>query len=147
MKCKRCQKELQGKQTSYCSLRCSKLHLKSLWRKRTRDKQNVYNRNYRSQGLRPLSGERKRTIFHSFGDSCLRCGTQDSLNVHHIKPLRLGGTHKTIVVLCFTCHMEFEKRMTGYWKYPLSPVERGLENILKWGLNQRDSSREVVNKP
>ena len=47
MLCKRCQKELSGLQKSYCSIHCSKLHLKSLYRKRNRTKVSEYNRNWK----------------------------------------------------------------------------------------------------
>lgn len=45
--CKRCSKVLTGKQVSYCSFKCSKLHLKSLYRARNRDKIKKYNRQWR----------------------------------------------------------------------------------------------------
>ncbi len=45
--CKRCEKQLTGKQTSYCSTRCSKLHLKGLYRKRNKEKCNTYNRKWK----------------------------------------------------------------------------------------------------
>ena len=46
--CKKCGNELHGKQESYCSQRCSKLHLKSLYKKRNRERLNEYNRQYRA---------------------------------------------------------------------------------------------------
>jgi 5-methylcytosine-specific restriction endonuclease McrA len=129
MKCKRCSNELSGKQLSYCSLRCSKLHLKSLWRKRSKDKLRAYNRKYRSQGLRPLNKQRKFKVLEKNNFECKRCGTNENLNVHHIKPLRYGGTHDFVMVLCFKCHMEWEQRMIGYW-IPL-PSSKGTPPFYK----------------
>ena len=51
MFCKRCDKKLTGRQISYCSEHCSKLHLKSLYRKRNREKIKKYNREYRSKRI------------------------------------------------------------------------------------------------
>ena len=45
--CKKCGNELHGKQESYCSQRCSKLHLKSLYKKRNRARLAAYNRQWR----------------------------------------------------------------------------------------------------
>jgi hypothetical protein len=45
--CKKCGGELKGKQMSYCSLRCSKLHLKALYRKRNGKKIYEYNKKWR----------------------------------------------------------------------------------------------------
>jgi 5-methylcytosine-specific restriction endonuclease McrA len=46
--CKKCGNELHGNQISYCSQRCSKLHLKALYRKRKRSRINEYNRKWKS---------------------------------------------------------------------------------------------------
>ena len=54
--CKRCGSELRGKQISYCTQRCSKLHLKKLYKKRNRDKINDYNR--RRRAAKPSSFRR-----------------------------------------------------------------------------------------
>jgi len=49
---------------------------------------------------------------------CQRCFGTEKLNIHHIKPLRFGGTNErfNLMVLCWYCHMQWEKRMKGYWK-------------------------------
>ena len=115
--CKRCGNELKGQQLSYCSTRCSKLHLKKLYKQRNREKVLAYNRWYRSQGLRPLDKKRKTKIINDRDNKCQRCFSTKELNVHHIIPLRRGGTHKknNLLVLCFQCHMDWEQRMKGYW--------------------------------
>ena len=117
MLCKRCDKPLVGKQTSYCSSRCSRLHLKSMYKKRNREKVLAYNRSYRSLGLRPLAKSVKDQIIADRGGFCTRCGSVENLNIHHFKPLRYKGSNKrfNLQVLCFQCHMELEKRMRGYW--------------------------------
>ena len=41
------------------------------------------------------------------GKVCFNCGGTESIELHHIVPLRLGGTNNlsNIVVLCHRCHM------------------------------------------
>lgn len=48
MLCRRCQQPLSGQKTVYCSIRCGKLYLKSLYRKRRRGHINSYARSYRA---------------------------------------------------------------------------------------------------
>ena len=81
------------------------------------DKILAYNRWYRSLGKRPLKKNRRLALIKKVGSKCQKCGLEDNLNVHHIKPLRCGGTHErhNLLVLCFTCHMDWEARMKGYW--------------------------------
>lgn len=49
MKCKKCSKKLSGQQTSYCSKKCSRRHLKSLWQKRKREVVNQSKRLWRKR--------------------------------------------------------------------------------------------------
>lgn len=118
MNCKRCSKELTGQQTSFCSSRCSRLELKRLYRLRNREKLNAYNRRYKSLGLSPLHKERKEKIIKSFDGQCYRCGSSENLNVHHWKPLRMGGTNETknLFVFCSSCHQRFHQYFdNNFW--------------------------------
>lgn len=122
--CRKCGKKLSGKQTAYCSSRCSKLYLKSLYRKRYRDKVNEYNRKYRVanpdtiKAQKQLSKNKKRL---SLGGVCNRCGTTEDLHVHHIRPRSLMGTDSVsnLMVLCGECHRlwhyAFDQKMERYW--------------------------------
>lgn len=49
MTCKKCGTKLTGKQLSYCSVRCSRRHLKSLWQKRRREVVNAAKRALRKK--------------------------------------------------------------------------------------------------
>lgn len=118
MNCKRCGKLLTGKQVSYCSLRCSKLHLKSLYRKRNRDKINAYNRRIRKMGTRICGKDLIKKYIHLRINECYICGNSNNLTVHHIKPRRNGGTNENfnLMLLCKKCHYNFEEATKHLWK-------------------------------
>lgn len=42
----------------------------------------------------------------TLGDTCYNCGSDEGIELHHVVPLKLGGTNKlsNIVVLCHRCH-------------------------------------------
>ena len=111
---------LSGTQKKYCSPSCSKLYLKSLYRKRNKEKINAYKRNYYKAVKRPsgLSFERKRQSHLRESPGCEKCGTREDIQVHHIKPLKCGGTHKdsNLMTLCRIHHREFEKLTEGFFK-------------------------------
>jgi 5-methylcytosine-specific restriction endonuclease McrA len=115
--CKRCEKKLVGKQTSYCSPRCSRLHLKSLYRKRYRDRINEYNKANRKLGIHGHPSTNK-TIneFRQRNNLCAKCGTTDNLNVCHIKPRKSGGKNKdNLIVLCQKHHYQFDHILENFW--------------------------------
>jgi endogenous inhibitor of DNA gyrase (YacG/DUF329 family) len=107
LKCKRCGKKLTGKQTSYCSQRCSKLHLKSLWRKRNREKVNEYNREYKKDNpggfkYKYIDKEKK----------CFFCGSKNNLQKHH-----LNYEEQNVVLLCFNCHSKYHHLIKNSYFY------------------------------
>lgn len=109
------------KSKKYCSKNCSKLYLKSEYKKRNKEKVNAYNRLYKSTcSRRPLNKTRRYKLIEERRNKCNRCGIEgntSTLNTHHIKPLNKGGIHnrENLMILCFKCHMEWENRMSGYW--------------------------------
>ena len=120
MTCKRCGQPLKGKQTSYCSPRCSKLHLKSLYRKRNPQKAKEWKENSYGKGSGyPISTKYRAKTRNLLGNMCLRCGTSDCLNIHHIKPPKHGGTNDlwNLAVLCFDCHQLLHQMLDhdAYW--------------------------------
>lgn len=90
---------------------------KRRYRRKNKEKILAYNKWYRKLGMRPLHSPRKRKIIVSRGGICQRCGCNEKLNVHHIKPPKFGGTNNTnnLLVLCWDCHMAWEKKMKGFW--------------------------------
>ena len=42
----------------------------------------------------------------NLGDTCYNCGSDEGIELHHVVPLKLGGTNtlSNIVVLCHRCH-------------------------------------------
>lgn len=132
MNCKRCGNLLSGKQLSYCSLRCSKLHLKSLYRKRNRERLRVYNRKFKALGLPPIGNPKK--YIQQLGGKCERCGEFQNLQVHHIRPLRFGGSNqlRNLMILCIDCHRKWHRFLTAdFWSVTLSPAEREMADLEK----------------
>lgn len=117
MNCKKCGNILKNKQTSYCSPRCAKLHLKSLYRKRNREKINAYNRRYRQMGIRGNPCTNK--IISDFlkrNSICAKCGTNKDLCVCHIKPRVKGGKNlDNLITLCKKHHYKFDKLLEDFW--------------------------------
>lgn len=129
MICKKCKAPLTGKQTSYCSFRCSKLHLKKLYRERKKDQIKEYNKQYRQQNMDSVKKYNmayykdnyrvKKRIYHlEENPICEKCGTDKNLEVHHIKPLKYGGEHKSnnLMTLCKVHHMQFEILCQNFFK-------------------------------
>lgn len=58
----------------------------------------------RVEANRPLF---KRSVYEAHGRSCVNCGSTESIELHHIVPLSVGGTNNisNIVPLCGKCHM------------------------------------------
>jgi 5-methylcytosine-specific restriction endonuclease McrA len=110
MICERCKKELTGNQKRWCSLRCSKLGLKALYKRRNKDKINGYNRQYRKLGIRTKLNIPEHDLI------CAKCGSNEGIQQHHIKPRILGGKHKyNIILLCPKHHAELEKLTKKFW--------------------------------
>ncbi|TAL08179.1 MAG: hypothetical protein EPO02_13405 [Nitrospirae bacterium] len=112
--CLRCGQKLSGKKKKYCSQKCSKLYLKSEYRKRNRERLNEYQRNYRrakNGGNRPPKLPAKLR-----NAECLKCGSTEDLQLAHIKPLWAGGKHKWIITLCRKHHFEFDSLLRDWWR-------------------------------
>lgn len=118
MLCSRCGKQLVGKQKRWCSGYCSKLGLKSEWRKRTREARQAYARNYR----RAKNGGNRSPKFPAKlrDNECLKCGTSEDLQLAHIKPLWAGGRHKWTITLCRIHHHQFDNLLRDWWKSSVS---------------------------
>ena len=115
MKCIKCGGDVPttSRSVKYCSLHCSKLYLKAQWKKRTADHQRAYAREWRRAkhgGNRPLTWPAKHRT-----DQCLNCGARTDLQAAHIKPLRVGGTHETLITLCRRHHMQFDNLLRDFW--------------------------------
>lgn len=118
MLCILCNGIILSKSLKYCSQRCSKNYLKRAYRKRNCVLISDYNRRYKKAcSHRPIDTSKKKELIEERGSVCQRCGSVDELNVHHIKPLISDGDNSksNLMVLCFACHMKWEKRMYGYW--------------------------------
>jgi 5-methylcytosine-specific restriction endonuclease McrA len=49
----------------------------------------------------------KQAVVERDGYACTECGSTRELEVHHLRPLRLGGTDdlENLVTLCAVCHL------------------------------------------
>ena len=61
------------------------------------------------RGHRPNSSEWKYLrikILNRDGNKCVRCGSNNNLRIHHIKPVDLEGSNEldNLETLCSTCH-------------------------------------------
>jgi 5-methylcytosine-specific restriction endonuclease McrA len=112
MNCTTCGKELQGRQTKFCSRFCKTTST------------NFKNQNYSSQQSRGI--ERKRKLIEIAGGQCCDCGYKKNiaaLEFHHIKPEeksfgidlrkcsnlqwdKLVDEIKKCVLICANCHRE-----------------------------------------
>lgn len=134
MKCKKCGKELIGKQISYCSKRCSKLHLKKLYKIRNRERINEYNRNRRKLGVTTCGKELKKLkdCDHLRTSKCARCGKDTDLQVHHIKPRDCNGNNSpnNLILFCCDCHYEYEQLTKRFWRKSKSRVTPKIEVVV-----------------
>lgn len=109
----------------YCSLRCSTLYLKARYRKVNRDKTNAYKRDYRQKGMRPITGDRRIAVVKYLGGECARCREKEQLDIHHFKPLRLGGENvvKNMVLFCKQCHRLWHTKFDNQF-WIMKPAEK-----------------------
>lgn len=58
----------------------------------------------------------------SLGNACYNCGSEENIELHHIVPLKLGGSNNitNIAVLCHKCHMaaHYGRHMNEYKNKP-----------------------------
>lgn len=114
MLCVRCLSPITSKRaTKYCSPRCSKLYLKAQYKKRNREKQNAYQREYRKA---QNGGDRPKTSTATLRDEdCLACGSIHDLQLAHVKPRTLGGRYNHAITLCRDCHMAWDMLNKQFW--------------------------------
>ena len=113
--CIKCGEQIPSETRSvkYCSPHCSKLYLKSEYRKRRREHCYLVKNEWRrakNGGNRPLTWPAKRR-----DTKCLKCGTEQDLQLAHVKPLAVGGTHQHLVTFCRRHHYQFDKALRSFW--------------------------------
>ena len=117
MECKKCSKKLSGKQQSYCSKRCSKLHLKQLYKKRNPEISKLH---------RMKSAQKKRLkriqLIKSF----------EITDENIFKRYRLVN-----ILTCKTCNNRFES--IGKVKYCIEHNVRSGFTKLRFEILKRDS--------
>lgn len=118
MYCLRCKKELEKRQTKYCSQRCSKLYLKAGYRQRHKEQIQKYNREWKKLGISGspsdngyLRGHRNRN------PQCAKCGSIKNVHVCHVKPRAMGGKNTdNLITLCQTHHHQFDELLRSFWQ-------------------------------
>lgn len=120
--CKRCHVSLADKKGwKFCGQRCSKLYLKSEYKKRNADKIRAYNRKYRKKANDTYfirSNATRKKIMAEYENECQRCHATENLQLCHIKPHWAGGLAavKNIYLFCQTCHHYFDKALSDFWE-------------------------------
>ena len=103
-KCERCHRILTGKKGRWCTFYCSRLGLKSLYKKRNKLKLNAQRRAQR----KVIKGTRKwyKLALENLGDECVRCGTTQKLSVNHKIPRVVGGKDEmeNYEIMCISCN-------------------------------------------
>jgi len=120
MECVICGVRIEGKSDRFCSPRHAKVWRQRKYRQDNKDKINAYKRKYWKERKR-ISGYFERFVRPKFmreNDACLKCGTKEDIQVHHIRSLGNGGDNKigNLMTLCRKHHREFEKLTEGFFK-------------------------------
>lgn len=119
--CIKCSSQIpeDRKSTKYCSGRCSKLYLKSQYKKRNPERVKAWKKTYYSEHGKKITQFMVKQTLERFGNKCFRCGWLSGLEVHHWKPYRYGGTNEAInlVPFCKRCHVALHEELRGdFWK-------------------------------
>ena len=58
-----------------------------------------------------ISGTVIKRVFEKYQNKCSLCGSQENLNIHHIKPLKEGGDNsfENLELLCQECHIKLHQ--------------------------------------
>lgn len=97
----------------------------------------------------------KKEIISAHGTCCINCGRSETIELHHIVPLFLGGENRpsNIVPLCHSCHMAAHhgRHMKEYRNnnYAGRPVKISYDEalpILEEYFNGDIGAKEAVNK-
>ena len=95
-KCYNCGGELTGRQTKYCSSKCSREF-------------------YEHNDIQAI----KRRLIKERGEKCEHCGEITYLELHHLKPISQGGelfNDDNLILLCHECHKLYHKRLRAKTK-------------------------------
>lgn len=65
------------------------------------------------------------------GEKCVKCGSEENLEIHHIKPVSVGGgTEKeNLALICHKCHLSAHK---GSYNENTSLAYDSVEDFWKW---------------
>ena len=97
--CMVCGNPLPPRRQRYCSDLCRTKRWKDYWTKKTEEGK-------KTSGYRPMTWGYIRDEKLRLSRVCERCGSKDELEVHHIIPLKLGGSNElsNLRTLCMPCH-------------------------------------------
>lgn len=109
--CVVCNKPLIKRQLRYCSVKCSLELYKYDW-----------------AFVRPR-------VLKRDNYSCIKCGAKAQIEVHHVKPIALGGTNRddNLITLCFDCHRESHRREAKVPSPKVLKAVRSNSKLTKWG--------------
>lgn len=118
--CIKCGEPIPDKRKSikYCSLNCSKLYLKSQYKKRKPEVVKAWKKKYYGEKGKKITAFTVKQTLEKYGGKCFRCGSFNDLAVHHWKPYKFGGTNedKNLTVFCRSCHVKVHEEFNnGFW--------------------------------
>lgn len=148
-KCLKCGKQLMGNQKKYCSGYCSKLHLKSEYRKRRNEQINLYEKEYRKKNKRIRRvkyPDTKKLRKEYLKDKCEICGTTNNLTLNHIIPRKIEGDFKkaNMETLCRSCNAkEYQELVKDSLRFYFENNGLPLPHYPTW---VRDLVNDIYNK-
>ena len=105
--CLNCGKELEKRQTKYCSNKCQKEYEHNQWVQRWKAGEETGMR-----GKYGISEHLKKYLFDKYDNKCAKCGWSEinpftntlPLEIEHIDGNYLNNTEENLIVLCPNCH-------------------------------------------
>lgn len=105
--------EKEGKQTFYYNSANNKLNGSLRWRGHLKrmSKYMMFDE-YDTEYARIKANQLKPYVFARDGVKCVKCSSEDELNVHHIRPLSKRGLSimDNMITLCKPCHVEIHSK-------------------------------------
>lgn len=122
-------KTAEAEESRFCSSECLSAWQAENWTGQDHPRwSGGYNK---TQALRKQLGEKSWSQIRRdhISDKCASCGAESELQLHHIVPIRSGGTHGAwnLMTLCVSCHATVERKTDEIVQYDLFSNETGSE--------------------
>lgn len=80
-------------------------------------------------------------VINYLGNSCVYCGSKNSLQTHHIIPRYLGGKNvlENLELLCKKCHKKVHNQLKKIYLRKKTKLKGLIELSKKWKLDEESS--------